>query len=289
MSVSRVAYVELSTPELERSVAHATDILGLREVERVGDRVYLTCNERHHELVLRRDATAGIAAVALEVTAGQAFAELVASVQAAGYRCSDAEVPGVERAVRVSAPGGMTFDLISGMATDQPRRFNSVGRSPRKFGHATLVSDAAEELEQLLCGPLGFRLSDQVPGVLSWFRCSADHHSVAIMPADAGSGSGMHHYAFELEGWSDVEAFADHLAINGTSLIWGPGRHGPGRNIFTYHLDPIGGVVEVFTDLQRIDDDEGYEPRSWPMVPLSLNEWGPAPPPDFFDHVLPTV
>ena len=40
MSPSRVAYVELAVPDLERSVDHAVGILGLREVERVGASVY---------------------------------------------------------------------------------------------------------------------------------------------------------------------------------------------------------------------------------------------------------
>ena len=66
MSPSRVAYVELAVPDLERSVDHAIGILGLREVERVGESVYLTCNERHHELVLTASDAPSLAAVALK-------------------------------------------------------------------------------------------------------------------------------------------------------------------------------------------------------------------------------
>jgi hypothetical protein len=77
----------------------------------------------------------------------------------------------------------------------------------------------------VLTGPLGFRLSDTVPGVLSWYRCSADHHGIAIAP---GTVSGLHHYVFELDGWASMQAFADHLTLNDVLLTWDPVVTGPG-------------------------------------------------------------
>ena len=57
----------------------------------------------------------------------------------------------------------------------------------------------------------------------------------------------------------------DHLASNDYRLHWGPGRHGPGHNLFTYHRDPDGNVIELFTQLDSmIDEAKGYwEPRPW--------------------------
>lgn len=88
----------------------------------------------------------------------------------------------------------------------------------------------------------------------------------------------------------------DHMAANGTRLHWGPGRHGPGHNLFTYHKDPDGNTVELFTQLDRITDEaKGYwEPRPWheqtPMYPrtwevdlAAVNHWGPVSQPDL-DH-----
>ena len=284
MSPSRVAYVELAVPDLQRSVDHAVGILGLREVERIGESVYLTCNERHHELVLTASDAPSLAAVALEVADARELDGLTDALSDAGLAPETHDVPGVAEARRFVAPGGLTVDLVRGMAADEPARFASPAPTPRKFGHATLTSDVPDELEAVLTGPLGFRLSDTVPGVLSWYRCSADHHGVAIAPAPV---TGLHHYAFELDGWASMQAFADHLTLNDVLLIWGPGRHGPGRNLFAYHLDPAGGVVEVLADLQRIESEETYVPRTWPMTPQTLNQWGPPPPEDFLEHAMP--
>lgn len=286
MSFSRIACLELAVPDLEASVDHVVRNLGLREIERVGNSAYLTCNERHHELVLTKAPTAGLAGVTLEASSPASLERLVADLDAAGLETSGIEIPGVAIAQRFLAPGDLRFDLISGMSNEEPLPPDLPAWTPRKFGHATLASDHADRLETLLLDLLGFRISDLITGTMTWYRCSADHHALAVTHH---TGPGLHHYAFELEGWSSLEAFADHLARNGVELIWGPGRHGPGRNIFTYHLDPAGAIVEVFTDLQRIENEDTYVPVDWPLTSRTLNQWGPAPPDDFFDYLTPAA
>ena len=79
------------------------------------------------------------------------------------------------------------------------------------------------------------------------------------------------------------------LAKNGYRLHWGPGRHGPGHNLFTYHRDPDGHVIELFTQIDVVhDESKGYwEPRPWheeyPMYPktwqvdlATVNQWAPS-------------
>jgi len=91
-------------------------------------------------------------------------------------------------------------------------------------------------------------------------------------------------------------AMLDHLAKNDYRLHWGPGRHGPGHNLFTYHRDPDGHVIELFTQIDVVHDEaKGYwEPRPWheeyPMYPktwqvdlATVNQWGPVDRPSL-DH-----
>lgn len=284
--LSRVGYLELLVPDLEASIRHAVDLLGLSEVERRDGRVYLTCSERHHELVLAEAADAALGCVGIEVESAEALATLVERTAAAGAETLPARSVGVEGSHRFLAPGGIEFDLFLGMERGQPYPYDSIAVRPRKFGHATVKSSEPEELDRFLREVLGFRLSDTVPGVLSWYRCNQDHHGVAVAPAEA---SGLHHYAFEVEGWASIEAFCDHLGEHDTEMIWGPGRHGPGRNLFTYHVDPAGALLEVFTDLQLIETEFDYEPKVWEATPKTLNQWGPPPPPDFFDYLTPVA
>jgi hypothetical protein len=75
-------------------------------------------------------------------------------------------------------------------------------------------------------------------------------------------------------------------------IIWGPLRHGPGHNIAIYHRNPDDQVIEFFTELDLMKDEElGYfEPRPWhrdtPQRPKvweagNTSIWGPPPTADF--------
>ena len=47
------------------------------------------------------------------------------------------------------------------------------------------------------------------------------------------TGSNRHfHTAFELRDWGHMQTACDFLSLNGYKLLWGPGRHGIGHNLF---------------------------------------------------------
>jgi catechol 2,3-dioxygenase-like lactoylglutathione lyase family enzyme len=122
-------------------------------------------------------------------------------------------------------------------------------------------------------------------------RCSPDHHTVNFLKSKYQK---MHHIAFQLKDWAHVQQACDHLARHHIPLLWGPGRHGAGHNIFTYYHDPDKQIVELFTELDiMLDEDLGYfEPRPWhedfpqrPKVwkdsPQAVNHWGLMPSREF--------
>ena len=49
----------------------------------------------------------------------------------------------------------------------------------------------------------------------------------------------------------------------------GPGRHGPGHNVYTYHRNPDDQIVEMFTELDKmLDESLGYfEPKGGDLTP----------------------
>jgi hypothetical protein len=131
---------------------------------------------------------------------------------------------------------------------------------------------------------LGFRISDRFPGVLAWARCNRDHHSVGFAPAEQ---PGLHHVAFEIESFAHIEQLADRFARRGHRLIWGPGRHGPGNNLFVYLEDPDGGLVEIFCDLVQIENEHDYVPLEWTDLQEVGNRWGPLPDEAWFKKLTP--
>ena len=72
------------------------------------------------------------------------------------------------------------------------------------------------------------------------------------------------------------------LALRGHNFLWGPGRHALGANIFTYHIDPAGAVLEVTTGMIEIADEREWVTQVWsPDTPASAVMWGPYPPESF--------
>ena len=54
----------------------------------------------------------------------------------------------------------------------------------------------------------------------------------------------------------------------------GPGRHGPGNNLFFMFKDPHGDPVELSAEIEVMDRDT--PPRTWPHTEKTLNLWGPG-------------
>jgi catechol 2,3-dioxygenase-like lactoylglutathione lyase family enzyme len=271
--------------DLEASVEFAERILGLRVSERDGDTVYLTCNTRHHELVLIDAEAAACDHVAFEAFDAAELERLRGVLNERGVTILDERCArGVADSLRFVAPGGFVVEVFHGMATDQPPHYDTVGVRPRKFEHVTVKSSVKDELEAFLGEVLGLRVSDRAEDQITWMRVSDEHHGVSVIGADVDQ---LHHYAWQVS-WEDIRRAGDKLLLHDREFLWGPGHHGIGDNYFSYFYDPAGAVVEYSADIQRIEDDAAYRPRTWPDEPRTVNRWGnPEPPAEFFGAGIP--
>lgn len=276
--IRAVGHVALRVVDLDAAVEHATAILGLRESLRVGGSVFLTCSRRHHCLEYIGADRVALDHVGLEARGPDAVRDLSERLREAGITVERWSEPGVVDAIRFEGPAGHVFELYGRMDRDQPAWYPTSGLHGRRFSHVTLKSDDVAETEIFLRRMLGFKVSDRVAnGVGSWLRCNDDHHSLAVMRG----GNGIHHYAFEVNHIGEVQRLGDLLAAHDKRLVFGPGRHGVGNNIFAYHYDPNRVLVEIIAELERIHD-ETHQPREWADDPRMENLWGPQPEdPDF--------
>jgi len=279
-----MGHVGLQVADLEQAVAFAVGVLGLRETERAGDAVYLSCNDRHHELMLIAGEAVALHHLALEVPDAATLAALRARLDGAGWPLLDEPVEaGVQDALRCVGPAGVVFELFHGMATlahDDAPEAGAAGVRPHRFEHATLTVADLDAMEAFFVDMLGFARSDRVPGAISWLRCSDRHHDVNLM---AGPDA-FHHMAWEVDGLADVGRLADALARRegGAGLLWGPGRHAPGNVLFGYFADDSGVINELCAEVDTVGAD--YAPRTWPHAPSTANRWGPQAPDGFLDR-----
>ena len=277
MTVIRMGHMGLRVGDLDAAVDFQREVIGMFETERTAGAAYLTCNERHHELILIQDPVLrGYDHIGLEVPDAEALEEAKRSVPAAGGTVLgdvyDGE-PGIDRALRIQAPGGHVFKLFCGMDTG---RVLESGDRPIKFEHASVKSPRPGPLERFLQNGLGFRFSDRMGPFASWWHCDADHHGMAIVLAPKNE---LSHYAYAFNDLSEMGRVADRLKHQrDQKLIWGPSRHGPGNNHFIYLHDNDGAMIELCSELAQMPPAGDYQARKWPIDPTTINQWGGPPP-----------
>jgi catechol-2,3-dioxygenase len=281
-----LGFVALGVPDLALATEEAQQVHGLRLTHSEGGSRFFSANDRRFELILIQAAHPALETIGLEATDEDSFDLLKSRLANANVHFSDRSMPypGIAKAVRFSLPSGHTIELHSPAGVTTQSFGPTPGARPRRLGHALLKVENVPLVEQFLRELLSFRVSDRaLDGRIVWLRCSEIHHSINLLQGPAG----LHHYAWEVDDWSVFKRLGDILHGYGRQLVWGPGRHGPGRNLFTYHADSTGALVEYFTDIARIEDEATYQWRDWSDVPEWNNIWGPLPPSNFPDYGIP--
>ena len=133
--------------------------------------------------------------------------------------------------------------------------------------NATDAEASGDAVEQVL----GFRVSDRTKGMV-FVRCNQSHHSTAF--ARAGFAS-LNHIAFEMADIDAVMRGIGRMRDHGFAPAWGPGRHGPGANVYAYYIAPFGPVIEFSTAVEQVADDyQAGGPDDWTWPPNRIDQWG---------------
>ena len=162
--------------------------------------------------------------------------------------------------------------ICFGLAIRQADGFKGI-KGPTQ--HLTFASKDVEAFAAFYHGKLGFALSDRVlhpDGTLAtcFVRSNHEHHTIACFKTDR---TGVDHHSYEAGDWNVIRDWSDRFASLHIPLMWGPGRHGPGNNLFVFIEDPDGNWIEVSAELEVIHDRPCVD---WPHEPRTLNSWGRA-------------
>ena len=142
---------------------------------------------------------------------------------------------------------------------------------PIELSHVVLNATDLEACERFAVDALGFRVSDRT-GHMRFVRCNSKHHALAY--AHAGLSS-LNHIAFDMLSLEAVMRGIGRLRDAGYPCTWGPGRHGPGNNVFGYFIGPHGGVIEYTSEVSRVGDDYRVgSPEDWKWPPGRIDHWG---------------
>jgi 2,3-dihydroxy-p-cumate/2,3-dihydroxybenzoate 3,4-dioxygenase len=180
--------------------------------------------------------------------------------------------PGRGAGFYVAGPEGEPFRLVA-EREPAPAALAAESARPMRVAHVVFNTRNREAATRALVETLGFKVSDRTR-VMNFLRCDDLHHVVAY--ADSKQAT-LNHIAFEMKDADSVLRGMGRLKDTGCPTVWGPGRHGPGNNVFAYFVTPFGACVEYTAEVQRVDD--GYPtgtPDSWKWPPGRTDHWGIA-------------
>jgi catechol 2,3-dioxygenase-like lactoylglutathione lyase family enzyme len=287
ISVKKIAHTTYQVPDVERQTEYYTDILGLTLTEKSKDEVYLASTIDHHSVVLRAGTQAQCVGVGFQLGLDDDLGAFERQVQGLGVktlRKKDPD-PSISEMLSFEDPKGTLIEVFK-REVFSGQRYPVKGIVPHKLGHVAFHVTDVKHVTKFYCDVLGFRESDWMADFFSFLRCGPDHHTINLMQ----TGSNRHfHTAFELRDWGHLQTACDYLSLNGYKLLWGPGRHGIGHNLFAYHRSPAGLITETFAELDRMNEELGYfeprpwhrdnpqKPKVWPKDPAASNLWGIMP------------
>jgi catechol 2,3-dioxygenase-like lactoylglutathione lyase family enzyme len=290
IKVTRIGHATFETPDLERQIDYFTNVVGLVLAERDAGHAYLATRVGNLSVQLDKGETARCTRLSFQAAPDSDIDALRRGLAAEGVQCDlrADPAPGIPQMISFADPKGTMVDVFTA-ARPLAGKAASGGIGPLKLGHLAFCVEDPKFFADFYGRVLGFRVSDWIEDWFVFMRCGPDHHTVNFV---RGKRTHMHHIAFELKDWAQVQTACDFLGARNMDIIWGPGRHGPGHNIFTYHRNPDDQIIELFTELDKmLDESLGYfDPRPWhrdrPQRPKVWKEmprdiWGPPPTRDY--------
>lgn len=291
INVSAIGHATFETPDLERMLDYYQQVLGLMLVDRSDNVAYLAAPHDFHSVVLKQGSVARCTQITLQVPQDTNLDETakLLTAHALSPKLESDSQPSVAETISFNGPDDIRVALIRQRAASQ--KSAAAGMGPRRLGHIAFNVHDVQGSVDFFVKLLGFRVSDWMGDFFAFLRCGPDHHTVNLLH---GQKNKMHHIAFEARDWDHIKSACDFLGKQKIPLIWGPGRHGVGHNIFIYHHTPDGQIMELYTELDQMTDEGSgaFDPRPWhednpqhPKVwqpgPQTSNIWG-IPTPQLF-------
>ncbi len=269
---ARLDHIQLLSEAPERLVGFYQDAMGMMP-NRV-DRDLWLCAAPERRLLIGRGRSRALGFGAYRFESADGFAAMRAQLERRGVTLALAQSPLFKPdAFSITDPDGNS--LLFGVGTSAPEAPVAGTALRARLQHLVVASDHVEKLVQFYADAVGLPVSDKaLQGdaiTACWLRTDHEHHTLAVFRAPERR---LDHHSYEASDWALIRDWADHFASQGIKLIWGPGRHGPGNNLFIMIHDRDGNRVEISAELEVVN---GVRPVGiWPHEENTFNRWGQA-------------
>lgn len=281
--LSHLSHVQLAAPDVEASVRFYEDQVGVREIHRDEEAVYLRCwgDYYQYSLAISEGPEPALISMAWRTTSDEALDEAAKRIEAAGItgQWKDAGF-GIGRSYTFTGPYGHTMQLFwdvekfvgqgefASTYPDRPERRSRHGVAPRQLDHVTIAASDVVGFATWYSDVLGFRIMAHTVlehadiNVFSVLTTNEKSHDLGVVLDSSRRPGRINHFAYWVDTREDLLQTADLLMENGTPMEYGPSIHGIGEQNFLYFRDPSTMRVEVNTGGYRnyVPD---WEPNVW--------------------------
>jgi catechol 2,3-dioxygenase-like lactoylglutathione lyase family enzyme/predicted enzyme related to lactoylglutathione lyase len=272
--VRGVRSLELVASNFAEASRFYETVWNLRPVEsQNGARLYRGTSAYHHIVGLHHGSQPAIVRIVFDVADRDGIDALHRAVSASGCAITapaPLAVDGGGYGFGCKDPDGRNLAFVCECADHADAR-NEPER-PRQIAHVNLNTLDFDASLRFFTQTLGFRVIDDNAPL--WFlHCDETQHS-SIVLAKTNQPT-LNHVAFEMPDFDSVMRGMGRMKDNGYPIEWGPGRHGPGNNVFAYFCGPDELPIEYTAEVLQIDD--GYVPRGsdyWKFPPGRSDHWG---------------
>lgn len=272
LSTARLDHIALRSTDPERLATFYARVMRMEAAADSG-RGWSVLRGRERRLVITRGDGHHLAYAAFGLGSPDELAALKAHVLASGHGVGASPSPLFgDEAFAVTDPDGTM--VVFGVRGSNG--VNSGDPLPGRLQHVVCATPDIAPIQAFYQSVLGFRLSDVVSDDAGearaiFLRGDGEHHSFAVFKAPKRR---LDHHCYEAGDWMAIRDWADHMATNEVRLQWGPGRHGPGNNLFFMIHDPDGNWIEISAELDMVPDDKPT--GHWEHCERTLNSWGQA-------------
>ncbi len=272
--VRGVRSIELVATNFDEATRFYETVWNLTRVETRNDACFFRgTSAYHHVLGLHHGERPAVVRIVFDVADRQAVDALHRAVVAAGCAITApgaCATPGGGYGFGCKDPDGRNLAFVCECADhadaqDKPDR-------PRKIVHINLNARDFDASLAFFTQALGFRVIDDNAPLWFLHCANADHCSIVLANTNLPT---LNHIAFDLPDFDSVMRGMGRMKDNGYPTEWGPGRHGPGNNVFAYFCGPDEVPLEFAAEVLQIDDS--YQPRGsafWKFAPGRSEQWG---------------
>jgi len=280
VKVTKVGHIGMKVNDLSRHGEFYTETWGLGLTEEDRGALYLRAEEpSHHVLALYEDTPDAnvVDHIGLQVRDRDDLERAAEEVARRGLEVltppGPSSEPGQSRAMRFRDVAGQVVELYCEPEAVRDE-YGARPVKPTKLSHVVLHVPNIDEAVAMYRDVLGFREIDWNGHWMAFLNCNADHHSLALVAAEEPK---LHHVAYEVRDWSELAKGIYNLGEQHVPRVWGPGRHGPGNNVFSYFWDLDKNVIEYTCEIEQVD--ETYQSKVWEPGRGQPDWWCAYPPP----------